>query len=406
MKCLSQLVAAICIVLPASAAIADVTSRGGVSLESRAFAPDDDDSTEDVGMAVSSQLEVGFRSKPLSVVARGFARLDALDEDRNIVNLQEGYAALTTDRVTLRLGSQIIDSTATEAFHPVNIVNSRNLDSDIENQEKLGEPMVELRVRVLRGEIAAYFMPARIAPNIAPSSSRLSVVPAGVELGDVLWLDRNGSPSDRQFAPQSAAHISQTIGPADIALHFVDHNDRHEPTFTIDPDTGEVRPTLHWVTQVGLTYVHVVGPLIFKLEAAHRMFNKPDEDSELELAAIPDHQKVALGLEYVWTTSAGHDASLVAEGQTVLGTSRDARKQLDVFQRDVLVGYRHSFNNVNASELFVAFISDVETPNEYVAALRYGQRLTDTWSVGASAHSIRIFERAIQQVQLTLTRNF
>lgn len=408
LKGLASVAAAAGLLLSASRAAADASSRGGVSLESRAFIPDEDDNTEDVGVAVSSQLDIKFQSKPWSVVLRGFTRLDALDDTRNIVNLQEGYVGFTTDRISLRLGSQIINWSATEAFHPADILNSRNLDSDIENQEKLGEPMVEFRLRFLQGEIGAYFMPLLVAPKVPESGSRLSVVPGGLVLGEELWIDRDGRPTEENFAPQAAAHVTQTIGRADVGLHIVDHADRHTPTFTEDPESGDVRPTLHWVTEVGLTYVQVAGPLIMKVEAARRMFRKldPDADTEFDIEDVPDHDKVAVGLEYGWTTAAGHDATLIAEGQTVLEASRDERKQLDVFQRDVLVGYRHAFNDVSAREVFVAFISDIETPNEYVFALRYAQRVTDVWSVGGSVHSLRLFERAIQELQLTLTRNF
>ena len=407
MKGLSSLAAAAVALLPSHAALADASSRGGVTLETRAFVPDEDETTEDLGIAVSSQMEVKFQAKPFSVVLRGFARLDAIDDTRNIVDLQEGYVGFTTDRFTLRIGSQIINWTATEAFHPADILNSRNLDSDIENQEKLGEPMVEFRLRVLKGEIGAYFMPVRIAPKVPVEGSRLAVIPGGLVVGDVLWVDRNGKPTEERFTPQAAAHVTQTIGPADVSLHVVDYSDRHTPTFTQDTESGDIRATLHSVTQFGLTYVHVVGPLIMKVEAAKRIFRPVAEDTgEFDIDEVPDHEKAAVGLEYGWTTSAGHDATLVAEGQAVFESPRDERKDLDVFQGDVLVGYRHQFNDVNARELFLAFIADVETPNEYVAALRYSQRITDVWSVAGSAHSLRLFERAIQEGSLLLTRNF
>jgi hypothetical protein len=406
LKDVANVVAAASILLSASPVAADASSRGGVSLESRIFDPDGDETTEDFGVAVSSNMEVKYQSSPWSVVLRGFARLDALDETRNIADLQEGHVGFVSDRLTVRVGSQIINWSATEALHPADVLNSRNLDSNLDDLEKLGEPMVELRLRFLQGSIELYYMPVRITPNLVGSSSRLSLAPPGIEFGDILWLGRDGRPSDAFFAHQGAARITQTIGPADIAVHIVDHNDRHEPTFTIDPLTGEIRPTLHWMTQVGFTYVHVLGAMVLKLEGARRMFRRADDDALPGVTTIPDHNKAALGFEYNWTTSAGHEATVVAEAQAVL-ESREVRTQLgEIFQRDVLVGYRHFFNDVKARELFAGLAVDLETPNEYVAILRYDQRLTDVWSVGGSLHSIRILKRAIQQTQLSLTRNF
>src|SRR4029079_18248363 len=74
MKGACHLVVAASLLLSAKCAAAHNSSRGGVALESRAFDPDDDENTEDYGIAVSSQMEVKFQSRPWSVVLRGFTR--------------------------------------------------------------------------------------------------------------------------------------------------------------------------------------------------------------------------------------------------------------------------------------------------------------------------------------------
>jgi hypothetical protein len=387
---------------------ADTLSRGSVSLETRMFEPDDVGNTEDYGLALTTRLEVKYRSSPWRVVLNGFARLDALDETRNIFALEEATIGYSLGPLSLTIGSQTLNWSTTEAFHPSDIVNSRNFDSDLANPEKLGEPMVELQLRFLQGSLSAYVMPVRIAPNLVPATSRQSFLPADAQLAEEKWVDRNGEVSDELFAPQGAVRLSQTIGPADITLHVADHSDRGQPTYTLMPsvDNPEVlvaTPHYHSVTQVGVSYVQVFGSILFKLEGAMRSFRAPEAGAGVP--AQRSHEIAAAGLEYTWTTRAGHQATVIAEGQAV-NQDRDIRSQLDPFQRDVLVGYRHFFNDVKGRDLLVLFIADAERPNEYLASLQYGQRLTDQWSIAGFVRSLRIFAKDINQAQLTLTRNF
>ncbi|HKE19175.1 MAG TPA: hypothetical protein VKB80_30075 [Kofleriaceae bacterium] len=395
------------LLLPGRTGAADTLSGGSVSVESRVFDPDGaPDDAENIGLALTTKLEIKHRARAWRLGLRGFARLDALDETRNFFDLEEANVTYTLGPVSLVIGSQVLNWSTTEAFHPSDVMNSRNLDSDLANPEKLGEPMVEMQVRFLQGSLSAYYMPVRIAPNVLPASSRLSFLPPGVvELGDALWIDRDGTPSDGLFAHQGAVRLAQTVGSADIALHVVDHSDRTQPTFTPDLETGELRPTYHTVTQAGLNYVEVFGGLLFKLEAVMRTFRAPDPTASLLITPQRNHEAVAAGLEYSWTTAVGAQATVILEGQAV-NQSEAIRAQLDPFQRDVLVGYRHFFNDVMGRDLLVFFITDVERPNEYVASAQYSQRLTDQWSVGALVRSLHLFGRDVNQVDLTLTRSY
>jgi len=401
----AHLFAAVTVLISTTAANADTFSRGSVSIESRGYQPDDADDTEDFGVALVTRLEIKYRPGALNLVLRGLARFDAVDSTRNVAALEDAYVGYEAGPLSLRVGSQILNWTTTEAFHPADIINSRNFDSDLESLEKFGEPMVELRLRILQGGLSLYYMPMRIEPKLLPAESRLSFVPSGVELGDAIWLDRNGSKSEDLFEHQGAVQLNQTIGPADIALHVVDHSDRQQPAFTIDPSSGELRPVYFSVTQFGLTYVHVLGSLLLKLEGAHRRMREPDPVEAPDVVAYPDHQQVAGGLEYNWTTPGGSDATFIAEGQAVIA-DRKFRQQLNLFQSDVFFGYRHAFSDEQGREILLGFIVDVEKPYEYLASVRYQQRLSDTWSIAAVARRLRILDLLLSQAQFTLTRNF
>ena len=51
------------------------------------------------------------------------------------------------------------------------------------------------------------------------------------------------------------------------------------------------------------------------------------------------------------------------------------------FQRDVLVGYRHAFNDTQDSQFLVGIIADVERVGECMSTLTGSQRLNNDWKL-------------------------
>lgn len=393
-------------------------SRGEIDLSGRAFWPDDDDRTEDFGAAVAARLELqakqkgGFRQQ-----LRVFGRAGGIDPDRSIATVEEAWVGWKKSRLELQLGAQMLNWTATEAFHPADIMNSRNLDSDIENAEKLGEPMVSFRVRFLEGGVTAYFMPTRIAPRFPGPSSRLSLT-QGQSIGDALWAGRDGEIGDDLFAPQWAARLDQTFGSADLALHYVEHNDRSQPAIAVQASDMQVRPVFPTVRRAGLTYTQAIGEWLVKVEADHRMFFDVDGSADYIIVAPPavDHTSVALGLEWGWGYDDGGEGTVLLEGQAAIApdASEAEFQALGPFQRDVLLGYRHAFNDVDGTELLAGVIADTERFPEVLVNFVYSQRLSDVWGISGTLRVIHAPEEEsflhaqheAHSVQLDLTRYF
>lgn len=427
----------------AGAAGAKASSRGSVGVEGRAFQPDDHDETEDQGLAVTGRLEWAHEHKPWREQVRLIGRAAAVDNDRSRVIVEEAWARYKSKYLRVLVGAQLLNWTATEAFHPADVVNSRNLDSNVENADKIGEPMAQLELRLGDIYASAYFMPLRMSPILPGGQSRLSFAPPGQAIGEPLWVDRNGDVNDDRVSPQWGARIATSIRGGDIALQYLEHNDRSQPTIVFDKTAfdetaldatvrgGGARPLYHRVSHFGLTWSQLIGEtgLIAKLEAAHRRFDDaPSLDNLLPVgaASVPDHSQVAFGLEWGWGTDGGGDATVMLEGQSYFGLDERERRQLGLFQRDVLVGYRHAFNDVSGRELRVGLIVDAEAWPELLGNVHYRQRIDDTWSLEASLRvvyapadpdSIRDASgqstpeglQALDEandIQLTLTRHF
>lgn len=413
------------------------TSKGEISFESRWFPENElsaidpasgapfklDPTTDDYGVGMLGRAEAAANYNAWRLKGRAFGRVDAVDEQRSALVVEEAWAQYGGDWGQLRVGADIINWTATEAFHPADIINARNLDSDFENLEKLGEPMVALTIKVGKGRIVAMGMPFYTEPIMPSPRSRLSFAPGLPVRPRRLQLNTSGELTDKNFGGQGALQIAQTFGPADIAIHAVHHLDRYQPVYVTGPVAGPAGALLfQTVTQVGLTYAQSLGSFLTKLELGYRYFHRP------AAAAVPlvgpldnrDHAQMAVGGEYMHTHPNSFDSTILIEGQFYAGIENKLqRRALGLFQRDVLVGYRLAFNDIKDKSILLLGIFDLENAGELMASVAYQQRLSDVWGIEASARAMHAPNpnpllpptgienlRRADQVRLALTRYF
>ncbi len=407
---------AVLLILAAAAARADDaegawTSRGELGLEGRAFRDDDNPVTIDHGFGMFGRLEADHRHGRFEEKGRGFGRLDAFDRERTTFVAEELWAQVQGERLHLRLGMDIVNWSALEAFHPVDIINARNLDSDLENLEKVGEPMAALQVQPFENtSVTAMFMPVYMKTLFPSPRSRLSFGPAGVDLRNArLLLDRSGALTDRDFGPQGAVQVRQVVRSADLTLHALENMDRLEPLALADPTTGSISLLFQTVRQVGGTYQQVFGPLVAKFEGAYRWFVPPNTASVAQIGPLPslNHGVVAAGLEYGLAHANGSQSTFLLEGETVLGLTEAERRALTPFQRDVFAGIRFAQNDEAGREAVLATIVDLDRWGEYLVTAAYRQRIGETWTVNLG---LRIFQAPtvlppLQATGLELLRN-
>ena len=87
-------------------------------------------------------MEASLKHKPFKQKARLYGRIDQQDSGRTVLVVEELWLEWKTSDLRVRVGADLLNWSATEAFHPADIMNARNLDSDVESYEKVGEPMV------------------------------------------------------------------------------------------------------------------------------------------------------------------------------------------------------------------------------------------------------------------------
>jgi hypothetical protein len=361
-------------------------SKGEVALENRLFSDDDLAITKDGNLDLFARLESSFKSGPFRAGFRVFGRADKGDRQRSIIAIEEAWIGFCNSGWDIKLGAQMLNWSATEAFHPADMINSRLLDSDIEKPEKFGEVMLSVNRKIGRGSLTAFIMPRYEAPEFPSSRSRLNFFPTGLEVGNELWLERDGEISSNSYGLQWGLRFSQTLGAADISLHYIEHQDRSQPLMLMDNQNGMLHPMYFPVRDIGGTLLRVFGGWIVKLEYDYRDFINPENPVQVNFAGLVpvkqlDHSQLALGLEYGWTYSGGGEGTLIVEGQRFFGVNKIQRATLHPFQSDILIGYRHAWNDILGRELLVTTIIDIERKHEYLLNVSYSQRLNDTWGV-------------------------
>jgi hypothetical protein len=369
-------------------------SRGEIAIETRGFLDDEIMETQDYNIGTLARLEVQHTYGKLSERVRLFTRLDVNDELRTTFIVEEAWVQYKSGNLRLRLGVDIVNWTATEAFHPVDIINARNLDGDLENFEKVGEPMAQLQLSLFSDtSVEVLLMPAYMKPRLPSSRTRQSLVPRGLSFNDRILVDRSGKLTDDDFGPQAALRLRTQLGGADVSVHFVEHMDRSQPAFLFDPAINAVRPVFMTVRHLGGTYQHPIDALLVKIEAAYRWFEVPSPETIRDAGYVTlnddfghrDHAAVAVGLEYGIVHESGPESTLIVEGQVVSGRNDATRVQLNSFQQDILLGYRLALSDENSTELLVTGIADISGRGELMLSATYGQRIGDVWGLKIGA---------------------
>lgn len=390
----------------ASAATEEWSNKGEFSYQLRRFKEDDIQRSEDIGSLVFSRVETQYNDDDEKHVFRGFARVDQKDSDRDFMALEDFYVSMffgENQDIQLLAGYKLYNWTATEAFHPADVVNSENFDSDLEFFEKLGEPTLELTKIFDWGTFSFFIWPRFERPQFPGDRSRLGF---GID------LDRPEVVSGRKVGDdwhlQGGIRLGYTMDDGDLSLHLIQHIDRNFPVtgtadytynsllqryIPLDTTKLTTSPTPYYyrVTQFGGTLQYAFSNLLFKFEGAYRSFEKELEILTVEGLRKPvDHGDVAFGFEYTLPVNiAGGDTSVFLEGGGILGTTKEERARISVFQRDIFLGLRHSFNDIMGSELFLTMIHDLERDNERLYNFSYSRRLSDLWKVN---FGIRIYD--------------
>jgi hypothetical protein len=339
----------------------DITGFAGV--DGRAFWQDAKypEQSGDPNLSFMVQPEIYWRSDDnrhrASLVA--FGRVDSQDSERTHADLREAYWGYEADGWDLVAGVNRVFWGVAESRHLVDVINQTDLVEDIDQEDKLGQPMVNLNVQRDFGRFGFFVMPG-FRERTFPGTEGRFHLPLPIDTDNALYESSAGK-QHTDFA----VRYSHYFGDVDIGAHVFDGTSR-EPIFALAEEGDRLLPYYQQMTQAGLDLQYTRDAWLWKLEALGR-----DTSSDSFLAAVG-------GFEY---TFYGIRESAIDVGALV-EWSYDGRSEFSppvVLDNDLFVGTRLAFNDASDTSVLAGVAVDLDTREFFLnieAERRFGDSLS------------------------------
>jgi len=304
------------------------------------------------------------------ISAVGFARGDLQDDERSHADLREAYWGFEGDDWDMTVGISKVFWGVTESRHLVDVINQTDLVEDIDQEDKLGQPMININLQRDFGRFELYVLPwfrERTFPG--PNGRFRALLP--VDNNNAIYES-----SAEQSHVDLALRYSHYIGDLDIGIHIFEGTSR-EPRFTVAPERDRLIPLYEQMTQVGTDIQYTRNAWLWKFEAIAR-----DTRSDSFLAAVG-------GFEYSFygVRDSAADIGILFEYSH---DGRDANAPPTAFDNDVFIGTRLALNDASDTSVLAGIAIDADTQETFFsleAERRFGDNISAELRLRAFANS-------------------
>ncbi len=360
-KELSCLLAIICITLSFSVTAGQWS--GYLGTEFRYFTQDPRDPRqhdENLSLVFEPEYYHEWDKGTQSLAFVPFFRLDQHDNERTHFDIRELTWLKAAENWELRVGLRKVFWGVTEFQHLVDIINQTDLVENIDTEDKLGQPMINLALINDWGTVDLFIMPyfrERTFPGIEGRPRNQPVVDEG--------LSKYES-SAKEKHIDFAVRYSNYFGDWDVGVaHFYGTSRDPRSILTMNSSGAPVlTPFYDIINQTSIDLQATKGDMLWKLEALHRS------------GQGETYNAVAGGFEY---TFVGIFDSVIDLG--VLGEYHyDGRGEdaLTFFEDDIATGMRFAFNDAQSSEALVGLIWDRNTGGKFLN-IEASRRIGNDW---------------------------
>ncbi len=298
--------------------------------------------------------DIAFRFTP-------FARLDAQDDRRTHWDIRELKLDVTQGDWSFTIGADTLFWGKTEVVHLVDIINQTDAVEDIDDEDRLGQPMLKVARITEIGEFSAFLLPYFRERPFPGTDGRL-------RFGLPVATSRPFYDTDaEEWTPSFALRYSGVIGNVDLGLSAF-HGLGRDPAFFFNG--ARLRPFYERITQTGIDVQYTSGATLWKAEGIYRWGQKNTSFTEEDFGALTG------GLEHtlfgVMETSA--DLGLIVE------YAWDSRGDdaLNAFQNDLILGTRLALNDPEDTSLLVTGVIDT-TDGGIALRLEAERRISEQW---------------------------
>ncbi|MEW9799689.1 hypothetical protein [Alteromonas sp. CYL-A6] len=303
-----------------------------------------------------------------SLLFRPFARYDNTDSERTHGDIRELQWLHVADNWETRVGIGKVFWGQTESVHLVDIINQTDTVEAVDGEDKLGQPMVNVRFFGDWGTFSAYVLPYFRERTFNGAEGRLRP-PLPIEASDAVY---ESDQEERHI--DYALRWQRSLGQWEVGLSFFDGTTR-EPEL-IAPDltspNPQILPYYAQIQQYGLDVLNVSGSWLWKLEAIYRQGQSQDF-----AAAVAGFEYTTVGI-----LDTQYDLGVLMEYQF------DEREDnyFAIAQNDLMVGLRFILNDIDGTEVLAGFVQDFDNTDTYTAFVEASSRITDNWRWSLDAY--------------------
>ncbi len=269
-----------------------------------------------------------------------FLRLDGHDEERTHADLRELYWLRVGEGWELRVGVNKVFWGVAESQHLVDVVNQTDLVENLDGEDKLGQPMIDLALVGDAGTLGLFVLPGFRERTFPGAEGRPRTQPR-VDAEAARFESADG-----EDHVDYALRYTRVAGDWDLGFSYFRGTSREPRLVPGLSATGEpvLIPFYDQIAQVGIDLQATKGDWLWKLEAIGR--NGQGED----FAAFTG------GFEYtfVGVLDSAADLGVLVE---YLYDDRGAAGPAP-FQDDLFAGFRLTLNDAQSSEILAGVIAD------------------------------------------------
>lgn len=341
---------------------------GYAGLEFRGFTQTAQDTRQDHATNFSFVFESEYYHEwdkgHQSIAFVPFVRLDENDNERTHFDIRELTYLRVSENWELRLGVRKVFWGVTEFQHLVDVINQTDLVENLDTEDKLGQPMLNLALIKDWGTVDLFVMPYFRERYFPGTSSRLKTIP---------HVDQGRSQFESAAKEKHidlAARYSHYFGDWDIGIsHF--YGTSRDPRLLLGTDNGGnavLTPFYDIINQTSLDLQATKGNMLWKLEALHRS------------GQATTYNAIAAGFEYtfVGVMDSAVDVGLLSEyhyddrGESATST----------FEDDIALGARFAFNDAQSSEALIGLVWDRSSGGKFFN-IEASRRISDSFFLEA-----------------------
>jgi hypothetical protein len=303
-----------------------------------------------------------------SFVLVPFVRVDSVDPERTHFDIRELSYLWVDDTWELNAGFGKVFWGVTEFVHLVDIINQTDFVEGIDQEEKLGQPMIQLTFPRDWGVVEFFVLPYFRERTFPGPKGRLRPDPV-VDTENPVYES-----SDGVHNTDLALRYSHTIGGWDMGVYYFTGTGRQPYLLPGTDGSGEpaLIPFYGLIDQAGLDVQLVAGRWLCKLEALY------------QTNSVEDYYASTGGLEYTFVGVAGSDLNLGLIGEYTFDSRGDEAPT--PYENDAMFGLRLDLNDPSGSALLAGIIMDTET-SATIARLEASRRIGSNWTASLEAWS-------------------